>query len=66
MINPFQILFDFTESFYSTTASLWNWFSSDISLFGFSPFSPFDIIFSWATLVVIIIAVMVKKLVPLT
>jgi hypothetical protein len=65
MINPFQILFELTESFYGTTEALFNWFSDDITLIGIT-FSPFDIIFSWATLVVIIIAVMVKKLVPLS
>jgi hypothetical protein len=65
-MNPLQILFDFTESFYSTTQSLFNWFSNDITILGFSPFSPFDIIFSWATLGIIIVAVFVKKLVPLS
>ena len=64
MINPLQILFDLTESFYSTTQSLWKWFSSDITLIGIT-FSPFDIIFSWGTLIVIILAVITKKLVPL-
>jgi hypothetical protein len=65
MINPLQILFDFTESFYSTTQSLFNWFNTDINVLG-SIFSPFDIIFSWGTLVFIIGAVLVKKLVPLS
>jgi hypothetical protein len=65
MINPLQILFDFTEIFYSTTQSLFNWFSTDINILG-SIFSPFDIIFSWGTLVFIIGAVLVKKLVPLS
>jgi hypothetical protein len=63
MINPFQILFDLTESFYTTTQSLFNWLGNDINLLGIT-FSPFDIIFSWGTLVVIIGAVMFKKLVP--
>lgn len=63
-MNPLQILFDFTDAFYSTTQSLFEWFNTDISLLGIS-FSAFDIIFSWATLVVIIIAVLSKKLVPL-
>ena len=65
MINPLQILFDFTESFYSTTQSLFNWFNTDINVLG-SIFSPFDIIFSWGTLVFIIGAVLIKKLVPLS
>jgi hypothetical protein len=63
-MNPFQVLFDFTISFYQTTSSLWNWFSTDINLLGLT-FSPFDMIFSWATLVVIILAVLAKKVVPL-
>jgi hypothetical protein len=65
MINPLQILFDFTESFYSTTQSLFNWFNTDINVLG-SIFTPFDIIFSWGTLVFIIGAVLIKKLVPLS
>jgi hypothetical protein len=65
MINPLQILFDLTDSFYSTTQSLFNWFNTDINLLG-SIFTPFDIIFSWGTLVFIIGAVLVKKLVPLS
>jgi hypothetical protein len=65
MINPLQILFDLTESFYSMTQSLWNWFSTDITLIGIT-FSPFDIIFSWASLVIILGAVLFKKLVPLS
>jgi hypothetical protein len=63
MINPLQILFDLTESFYTTNQSLFNWLGTDINLIGIT-FSPFDIIFSWGTLVVIIGAVMFKKLVP--
>jgi hypothetical protein len=64
MINPLQILFDFTELFYYTTEQLFDWFSTDIEILDMT-FSPFDIIFSWATLVVIIVAVLAKKLVPL-
>lgn len=64
-MNPLQILFDYTISFYTTMENLWNWFSTPISLLGVT-FAPFDIIFSWGTLVVIILAVLAKKLVPLT
>lgn len=65
MINPFTILFDLTESFYIMTDNLFQWFNTDINLLGIT-FTPFSIIFSWATLVVIISAVLVKKLVPLS
>lgn len=64
-MNPFQVLFDLTLTFYSTMGDLWEWFSSDIELLGLT-FTPFDIIFSWATLGAIILAVLVKKVVPLT
>jgi hypothetical protein len=65
MINPLQILFEFTESFYSTTQSLFNWFNTDITIGTFPSFTPFEVVFSWATLSFILIAVIVKKLVPL-
>ena len=64
-MNPFQILFDLTTSFYSVMTSLFTWFADDINLIGIT-FSPFDIIFNWITLSAILIAVMVKNLVPLT
>jgi hypothetical membrane protein len=63
-MNPLQVLFDFTISFYQTTTSLWNWFSNDISLLG-STFTPFQMIFNWGTLIFIVLAVLAKKVVPL-
>lgn len=63
MTNPLQLLFEFSTSFYSTMESLYIWFSTDITLLDIT-FCPFDIIFSWGTLSVILLAVMVKKLVP--
>jgi hypothetical protein len=65
MINPLQILFDLTESFYGTTQQLWNWLNTDLYIGVLPPFSAFDLIFSWGTMVVILIAVLAKKLVPL-
>jgi hypothetical protein len=65
MINPFQTLFDFTLDFYNVMESLWEWFSTDIELLGLT-FTPFDMIFNWITLSAIIIAVLIKKVVPLT
>lgn len=64
-MNPLQTLFDYTISFYTTMGNLWDWLSKPITLLGLT-FAPFDIIFSWATLVVILLAVLAKKLVPLT
>jgi hypothetical protein len=64
-MNPLQILFDFTESFYSTMGFLFEWFSTEITILGVT-FTPFSIIFSWFTLVFIIGAVLIKKLVPLS
>jgi hypothetical protein len=65
MLDPLQLMFDFTENFYSTMGSLYLWFTDDIDLLGIT-FTPFDILFSWATLVIILGAVIFKKLVPLS
>jgi hypothetical protein len=64
MINPLQILFNLTESFYSMTDSLFTWFNTNITIAGIGTFTPFSIIFNWGTLVLIIGAVMLKKVVP--
>jgi len=63
-MNPLQVLFDYTLSFYSTMNNLWEWFSKPISIIGLPTFTPFDIIFSWGTLALIILAVLIKKVVP--
>lgn len=64
-MNPLLILYELTESFYQTMSSLFQWFSTNITLLGIT-FTPFQVIFSWATLGIILVAVLVKQLVPLT
>jgi hypothetical protein len=58
------ILLEFTTSFYTMIAQLFNWLTTQpINVIGIT-FTPFELLFNWGTLAVILIAVISKKLVP--
>jgi hypothetical protein len=59
-----QVILGLTETFFITMGSLWTWLSTDID-FGIIIASPIDIMFSWVSLSVILVAIVIKKVVPL-
>jgi hypothetical protein len=63
-MNPLQILFDLTIQFYTMTEQLWLWMNNQtLTILGLN-FTPFQLIFNWGTLSIIILAVISKKVVP--
>ena len=55
-----------TETFYETMGSLWTWLSTDIEIPGIITATPIEMMFSWVSLGVILLAIMIKQLVPLS
>lgn len=61
-----EVIIGLGETFYTTMGFLWDWLSTDIEIPGILTASPIDMMFSWVSLGVILVAIIIKKVVPLT
>jgi hypothetical protein len=61
-----EIIIGLTETFYLTMGFVWTWLSTDIEIPGILTATPIEMMFSWVTLSIILGAILIKKLVPLS
>lgn len=59
-----ETLIDATAAFFTSFGALTTWFETDIEIPGIITASPLDMLLSWPTLSIIVLAVIIKKLVP--
>lgn len=58
------ILTDITETFYSSMGALTTWLQTDIEIPGIITASPLEMLTSWVSLSILVLAILIKKLVP--